>query len=849
MTAATAQGAPVIDLAEPAAAHVAVAGGKAAALSRLMAAGFPVPGGVVLTAAVCGQIVSEGYQLQPQVRSELTAAIARLGSGPFAVRSSALTEDSAAASYAGQYRSVLGVSNAIDDVCAAVATVLKSASGQAHLDAYRARFDATDTTGIAVVVQQQLAPDAAGVAFTADPVTGDRDRTIINAVRGLADRLVNGEVTPQQWLVRDGVATCTAYGDDSGDGEGPVSEREAIVVAALAARVEARFGVPQDIEWAIVDGTVQLLQARPMTALPVPPAVDLPAGSWIKESGRRAELMTPFGASAVLPIVSEGLSTAFAATGSLVERIEMHSVAGQVYLRIVPVGGERAARGNPPPWWLLGVLSRVVPSLRARCRVARHAIDDATVDDVVNRWSNEWRPQILEESARLRAVDIATMSDVELREHLDAAVGLTGRGLDTHFRLLPPYALTLYNLITACRDVLGWEFGRSLTLLSGTSIVTSEPTRALAAVAALVADPVAVREVLEDAHDVVERLIAVDEKVGAAFEAWCDTYAWRVLGEDPGAPTLAEQPGLLASLLRDELTRLSGSNVDVNNDRAFALDQARAVLAKCSATDREQFEHALAAAMRAYPTREDSAVWGACHPAGLVRRALVEAGRRLVAHGSLDRAEDAKYLDIEILRAALGGRCDGLRELVARARAERAWVAAHPGPRFYGSPPGRSPDVRGLPAAARRMNEAMLWTESLQHNRPMPALADGTLQGAPASAGRHTGPVRIVRHFHEFDRVRPGDVLVCRATDPSWSVLFGVVGAIVTEGGGALSHAAIVAREHGVPAVLAVDGATDRLLDGQLVTVDGTAGTVGVADLAQLNNRQSIGSETNLRGE
>jgi pyruvate,water dikinase len=99
----------------------------------------------------------------------------------------------------------------------------------------------------------------------------------------------------------------------------------------------------------------------------------------------------------------------------------------------------------------------------------------------------------------------------------------------------------------------------------------------------------------------------------------------------------------------------------------------------------------------------------------------------------------------------------------------------------------------------------------------------------PAAPGRHTGPVRVVRHFSQFDQVRPGDVVVCPATDPSWSVLFGVVGAIVTEGGGALSHAAIVAREHGVPAVLAVGGATNALHDGQLVTVDGTAGTVALA--------------------
>lgn len=823
MVAATTQVAPVLDLTDPAAANVLIVGGKAAGLNRLKAAGFAVPQGVVLTAAVCDQIVSGGHEFPSQVRSALSVALDRMGSGLFAVRSSALGEDSAAASYAGQYRTVLGVNAAIDDVCAAIVAVLRSATGPASLDAYRARIDATGTTNIAVVVQQQLMPDAAGVAFTADPVAGDRDRTIINAVRGLGDRLVNGEVTPQQWVVRDGAATCIAAGD------GAIDESQAIAVAILASRVEVLFGVPQDIEWAIVDGSVQLLQARPMTALPTPPTIDLPSGTWIKESGRRAELMTPFGASVALPIVSGGLSAAFAAAGSLVERIEMRSIAGQVYLRIVPIGGERAARGDPPPWRLLGVLSRVVPPLRARCRMARHAIDDAAVDELVHRWNDEWRPQLLEETARLGALDVTTMSDDELRAHLDAAITLTGRGLDAHFRLVPPYALTVYNLITICREVLGWDAGRSLALLSGTSVATSAPTRALAAVASLVADPVAVRRVLEQPDDdLFERLSRVEPKAGAAFDAWCDTYAWRALGEDPGAPTLVEQPALLAGLLLDQLDRPHHDGADVSLDRDFALDQARAVLSNRGTADRERFEHALAAAERVYPTREDSAVWGACHPAGLVRRALVEAGRRLATHRALDRPDDAKYLDIEILRAALAGHRGGVRAQVARARAEQAWVAAHPGPTFYGPPPGRSPDVRGLPTAARRMNEAMLWAESQQHNRPTPALADGTLRGAPASAGRYTGPVRIVRNFNEFDRVRSGEVLVCRATDPSWSVLFAVAGAVVTEGGGPLSHAAIVAREYGVPAVLAVDSAMDVLRDGQLVTVDGTAGTVGV---------------------
>jgi pyruvate,water dikinase len=183
-----------------------------------------------------------------------------------------------------------------------------------------------------------------------------------------------------------------------------------------------------------------------------------------------------------------------------------------------------------------------------------------------------------------------------------------------------------------------------------------------------------------------------------------------------------------------------------------------------------------------------------------------------------------------VLAAARGAAPPGsLRGPIATAKAERAWVALHPLPAFYGPPPAPMPDLRWLPRAARMVNEALQLDAPTSNHARQPA-PEALLTGVPGSSGRHTGPVRIVRTPGDFASLRRGEVLVCSVTDPAWSVLFGVAGAVVTDGGGVLTHSAIIAREHGIPAVLGTGTATKELTDGQLITVDGGRGLVLPAD-------------------
>jgi pyruvate,water dikinase len=262
--------------------------------------------------------------------------------------------------------------------------------------------------------------------------------------------------------------------------------------------------------------------------------------------------------------------------------------------------------------------------------------------------------------------------------------------------------------------------------------------------------------------------------------------------------------------------------------REEAVKRARQELGGRSADERERFEEALEAAQRANPVREDNVFYTDNVPNALLRYTALEIGRRLADRGIIAERLDAMYLEDSELRSAVRGEQQDFAALVRRHKLEEAWVAAHPGPMSYGKDPGAPPEGV-LPEPWRTMTKVQLWFMNLNFQRPATqASADNELRGMAGSPGRYKGTARIVRDESEFSRVMPGDVLVCPITTPAWSILFAQAGAVVTDGGGVLSHAAIIARENGIPAVLGTMDATQRLVDGQTVTVDGANGVVEV---------------------
>jgi rifampicin phosphotransferase len=265
--------ATILPLGEVSAVEAALVGVKAATLGELCRAGFRIPDGFVIT--TLAREMDEDAPSGP-LAAAIVAAAAMLPSGPLAVRSSSVLEDRADASFAGLYETVLDVDGP-EALIEAVGRVWRSAASGRVLDYEADRVARHAPAAIAVLIQPMVKADAAGVAFTADPITGEREVTVVSAVRGVGERLVSGTATPDEWEVRDGLAVARS------SPEGAIDAPAAVAVADVALRLQAWAGAPQDVEWALAGGEVVVLQSRPMTALPEPVAwtTDLP-GAWLR---------------------------------------------------------------------------------------------------------------------------------------------------------------------------------------------------------------------------------------------------------------------------------------------------------------------------------------------------------------------------------------------------------------------------------------------------------------------------------------------------------------------------------------------------------------------------------------
>lgn len=821
--AVPAPAAVLVSLDDPACEAPALAGNKAATLAVLRRAGFKVPPGVVISVDALGKVSDE---LTPAVRGALTSVSELPGPAPWAVRSSSTAEDGAQASFAGQFETVLNVD--ADGLADAVLRCWQSALS----DRVRVYAGAGGSGSMAVLIQPMIAADSAGVAFTADPVSG-RGHVVIEAVAGLGERLVSGAATPERWTV-----------EETGSIEAPsvatvLDAEKARAIADLARRTAVHFGRSQDIEWAISGDSLWLLQARPITTLPsvgpelIPIPIEVPPGYWTRDTFHEPVPISPFGKVLLTEQILKVFPTVFAEFGILLDRAEVAFIGGWMYRREVPLGAPPPGRGRPsaPPRWLLRILMRLHPAIRRRVRSAERAIASDLPATVIRRWTDEWRPEHQEEIERALALDLGSLSEEDLAAQLDHRIEVFGH--PAHVMVAIAYWILVYELAEVCRELLGWDTARMLVLLEGLSTSSTEPARQLADLARLARSKPAVRELLASVDvTTAARLADVDAEFARAFSDYVDVNGHRSLRYDVIEPTLAETPHVLLRLVADQLKL--GFSPDRAAEEALrrrsqAADEARGLLGSRPEADQKRFERALARAREAYPALEDR-VWVTFSvQAALLRRLALEMGRRLVDRRQLAAVDDVFFLETEDARSALFDGADR-RDTARVAKGRRAWAMAHPGPYSYGESPPGEPPFDLLPAPARLVNQGVIWGLAQLFGEPPTVRQEGVVAGTPASAGRYTGTVRVVMGEHQFGKIRAGDVVVCPTTSPAWSVVFPSMGALVTDGGGILSHPAIIAREHGIPAVVGTGNATDLLLDGQRVTVDGSTGVVEVAD-------------------
>jgi pyruvate,water dikinase len=429
-------------------------------------------------------------------------------------------------------------------------------------------------------------------------------------------------------------------------------------------------------------------------------------------------------------------------------------------------------------------------------------------------------------------MDLTSLSDRAMAAHLSEIRDWAHGSIGIHSQLGPACGGPLALLAFFCRDNLGYEDGQVLVLLAGLSGASSEPALALATLAGEIrADSELTLAILGARPSEVPLLI---EEAGPlltrAFDDYLDRYCCRALRYELVEQSLGERPELVAELLQDELRLPTGLDAKQETlERARVQAQAEALAALPSETLRDEFSALMRDAERAYPVREDNEFYTVSVPLALVRFAVLEASQRLTRNGVIAEPEDAFFLLYDELTGALGGGHSVYSDTIDRRRADFAAAEAFDPPGSYGGQPPQPPlDV--LPPESRlAMEVGLYFMERVfepERSNDRIAASPGEVKGVGASKGIYAGRACVVMGEEQFDKLQPGDVLVCPITSPVWSILFAKIGALVTDTGGVLSHPAIIAREYGVPAVVATGSATRIITDGQQLIVDGSAGVV-----------------------
>jgi phosphohistidine swiveling domain-containing protein len=860
-------------------------GGKALNLGVMTRAGLPVPPGCCLTTEAYRR-VTEGAGLDEvldrlaatpagdvaalaglaararelvaaaRVPDDIAEAVRGLADGPVAVRSSATAEDLPHASFAGQqdtYLNVVGPEAVLDAVRRCWASLWTD-----RAVAYRAanRIDHR-AVRLAVVIQRMVDAAVAGVMFTADPVTGTRRRTVIDAAPGLGEAVVSGSVDPDRFVVapdgriaerrpgRGGVAVRPVAGggtervERAASGETCLTDEQVLRLAELGARVEEHYGAPQDTEWAVdAGGRLWLTQARPITTLYPTPESALarrdPGGLRVYFCFSLAQglhrPLTPMGVSA-LRLVGSSFA-AFAGT-PLADRAAGPAIIAEaghrVFLDVTPVLRSRLGRAVMPRVLdfmeqrsavvLRGLFGdprlsvthpRNGPVIRRLLRTAaRHRLPSRLIQALVEPATAHRRA----EHARVRLSRLLPLpADASAAERLDHVESVLARLMPMIGPQVGPGAAAAgVSLALAARLLRGrLRPGELTTVLRGLPHnVTTEMDLALWEAATRVrADAESARVVAGTPPEELARrrgeLPAVLEGELARFLA---AYGHRAVAEiDLGMPRWSDDPahvlGVIANYLRLDDPERAPDAVFARGAReaeAMIDSLARRVRGPRGRIVRWALRRArLLAGLREMPKNLVIMVM-----AGM-REHLRAVGAELAARGRVARAGDVFFLTVPEARAALRDGADDLRDLVAERRAayERELHRGH------------------VPR--------VLLSDGTEPEAVAAAPADGAMTGTPASAGTVTGPARVIRD-PVGARLEPGEILVAPSTDPGWTPLFLTAGGLVMEMGGANSHGAVVAREYGIPAVVGVPDATRRITTGQIITVDGTSGAVAVA--------------------
>jgi pyruvate,water dikinase len=860
-----------LPLSEPTA-SLEIVGGKGASLTRLINAGLPVPDGFHVTTEAYRHFISYNdlgptihkaiseveldkpstlesasgaitaaltqAEIPPEIASDIVKAYAEFpGKDPaVAVRSSATAEDLPEASFAGQQETYLNICGA-DQLLEATKKCWASL-WTARAISYRMRQGiATDSVALAVVVQLLVPAEVAGILFTANSLTGQRDQALINAAWGLGEAIVGGKVTPDTIIVEKGTGRVVDYevADkqvmtvrvNGATEEQAVPETLRMVPALsdedtqeltnLGTKIEALYEMPMDIEWTLTDGELAIVQARPITALPdegvAPPTewpMPDPKGQYMRQSivDLMPDPLSPLFATLGLSAINEGiniLSWDFLKMPKDVELNVMLTINGYAY---------QTASYTPRQWWYL--ITRMVPSFPRLLR------------DGVSWWQEVGYPNYVEVTDRWRMENYHDLAPGELWSGINEVLGAFAQHLGTLMASTMGPSAGSEQLFTNVYEKLVRQNGdpSAATFLMGFDNIPLKSEKALFDLATWCQDQATLAaylvetpsEVLvedidrESTPENVEQLIWDEWR--ERFREYLNQFGYSIYDMDFAKPLPMDEPEPIMEMLKLFITGQGKSPYERQQTYTANREQAEQMArGRVKGIKRWGFEKALNWAQSQAPLREDGiAEIGMGYP--VLRKMLFELGSRFAAAGAITHADDIYWLEeneLEALVAALekGQALNSMIDIVQERK--ETWQA-----RKQVIPPPQLPP--GKKFLGFNVEAVLTGAEG--------RVEGNVIKGIAASPGQVSATARVLHGPEDFDQMQPGDILVASITTPAWTPLFAMASGVVTDIGGPLSHGSIVAREYGIPAILGTGFATKLIQSGQVIAVDGAAGTV-----------------------
>ncbi|MCL5281430.1 MAG: PEP-utilizing enzyme [Planctomycetes bacterium] len=778
------------------------------------------------------------------LREQIATAYNQLGAAVVVVRSSATAEDLPGHSFAGQYETILGVKS-LEECLDATRKCWASLWTQRAFEYRRRNGIDHQQVEMAVIVQQQIEPEAAGVAFSVDPVAGSRSRIVIESCRGLGEALVSGQVQPDRTVLRK--KTLELIRQNLVAEEPSLDLKSARRLGRYVRRIEKRLGCPQDIEWAFRAGTLWFLQARPITAIPAPkPWEDRQVWANPNVSEVFPEVVTPLTYSVILLMFQPLFSSVFRLFGADLRHSSVIGlVAGRIYWNANL--GLAAARPFVSPVRAARLNSLFGGEQNRRFERGEFDICDEDLPDLGFTWPRyiaSW-PGIIRNLIALRSsqgdafmADLKAVNDLLTR--FDGGAATTEELLrmvrqELHASMKKcdllcfwPGMLAAGVLQKACRDWVGdADPGLGYRLLTAQGgIADTEAGLDLWRLAVRAHEDQETETALlgdgtwESIHSGLVRT-EHGRQFLVAWDEFMTTHGQHCHNElELFSPRWAETPDYILGLVQGYLRSLDRAN-PLEKQRLLAEERER-LTEQCrrrlrNAIKRRLFNWSLRRTQKLTRDREN---WKneAVRFLAVFRRVFLELGERLRHQGVLANREDIFFLELSEVEPVAQGRADfDVMQRIAQRRAEYEWNKAQTPPAVV---------------AGRYDPQKHVASKVDAHVK--------VLQGIAVSPGTITGKARVITHPNNGQHVEPGEILVAPVTNPAWTPYFLPAAGVVMDMGGVLSHGAIIAREYGLPAVVNVGPASRIIQTGQTIRVDGDRGTVTILDEEILNPKHQI---------